>query len=355
MALSDLISLGAPNFIGVDIGLSAVRICELSHVKKNEYKLIKFSSMDLPEGAFLEDEINKRDEIVTAFKRALKSLGSANKNACIGLSGPNTIARRLNLAGGTEEEIEDQVMWESEQYIPFGIDDSTVSFHIIGANEGGGSDVMMAAVRNDILESFKEIATEVGLKVKCVDLSLFAQINIFEHVKSKILQTDTCIFIDVGAQKLSLAICKQRGMVFNKEISLGGIIFTEEIQRQMGINYVEAEDLKINGAENGKLPQEILEVIESELEVFFSEIKKTLNFYITATQDENINYCFLTGGTSLIPGFKEGLEGVLGIDVSYFNPFEVIGHNKSISQDHLEYIASCGCIAMGLAMRGSKE
>ena len=46
----------------------------------------------------------------------------------------------------------------------------------------------------------------------------------------------------------------------------------------MGVNYYEAEDLKINGDESGNLPEEILEIIDDVVESFFAEIKKTKYF-----------------------------------------------------------------------------
>ena len=49
----------------------------------------------------------------------------------------------------------------------------------------------------------------------------------------------------------------------------------------MGVNYYEAEDLKITVNKNGTLLEEILEIIDDVVEVFFSEIKKTIDFYVS--------------------------------------------------------------------------
>ena len=38
--------------------------------------------------------------------------------------------------------------------------------------------------------------------------------------------------------------------VLTKDIPIGGVLLTEEIQRTMGVSYEEAEDLKINGDDN---------------------------------------------------------------------------------------------------------
>ena len=141
-------------------------------------------------------------------------------------------------------------------------------------------------------------------------------------------------------------------IAFSKEINVGGVMITEEIQRQMGVNYYEAEDLKITGDENGNLPEEILEIIDDVVESFFSEIKKTIDFYVSSTSDESLVGCLVTGGSALIPGIIEGLEALLGVDVSVLNPFDKIGYNaKNIDEEMINEIAYKGVEVIGLAMR----
>ena len=353
--ITENLSLGPKNLIGLDIGLSAVKVVELIETKKNFFKLQSFASSELPEGTMIEDEIHRPDEVISAIKTAIAAAGIKNKNVCIGISGPNTMAKRLQIAAGSPEEVEDQVMWESEQYIPFGVDDSTVSFHVLGDNPGGGTDVIVAAARDDIVESFKNLAIEAGLKVKMVDLDILAMCNLFEnfifHKHGEI--EHPVILFDFGSQTTNLIIYKAGSLTFSKEMNIGGGLITEEIQRQMGVSYHEAEDLKRMGDENGNIPEEILNIINQSLETFYSEIKKTLNFYLTASPEENLTQSYITGGTSLVPGLMEGLQENLGIGVEYLNPFDVIDFSeKKFSKDILSHIATQGSIALGLAMRG---
>ena len=141
-------------------------------------------------------------------------------------------------------------------------------------------------------------------------------------------------------------------VVFAKEINMGGVNITEEIQRRMGINYYEAEDLKITGDENGNLPEEILEIIDEVVVLFFSEVKKTLDFYISSTSDESLGGCCVTGGGGLMPGILEGLEALVGVDVSILNPFDRVEYNKkNFSEKEISEIVYKGVGAIGLAMR----
>jgi len=355
----DKFGIGNRKVIGIDIGLSAVKIAELTGDYQNEkYVLNRYKSLPLPEGAIIEDEIQKREEIIEIIREGIEELGLKTESACLGLAGPNTVARKLQLAGGSEEEIEDQVMWEAEQYLPFEIDDSKISFHIMGENEGGGVDVIVAAIRGDVLDSYKELVEEADVKVKIADLGVIAIVNMFEMLHDYDADdegqtgTDTYLLLDFGAQKTQFVIYK-RGMInFTKEINVGGVMITEEIQRQLGVTYDEAEDLKIRGDEGGNLPEEIVGIIDDVVEMFFSEIKKTIDFYQSSSSDESMDGCVVTGGGVLIPGLVEGLEALLGVEVSVLNPFEKITYNsKNISEEEINEIAYRGVTVLGLALR----
>lgn len=353
-AVGDLFQVGPKGLIGIDIGLSAIKFAEVSQLSDGSYKINRFTSVDLPEGTIIEDEIQKEDELIKALQEGLSNLGSSNKFACIGLSGPNTLIKRLQLAGGSLEEIEDQVTWETEQYLPFPIDEGNISFSIVGENQGGGVDVIIGAAKKSIVGTFKEIVERVNLKVKIVDMSAAATLNVMENVFGETVKVKgkTWIMMDIGAQKTHFMIYKGGVLVFFKEINIGGLTITEEIQRQMGVNYNEAESLKISGDGSGNIPEEIVELINQVLDSFFSELKKTLDFWISSTSEESFDGCILTGGSAQLPGFPEALQELLETEVQILNPFSAMTYNKNnIGEEEINDIAFKGVCAIGLAMR----
>lgn len=345
--------VGPKGIIGIDIGISAIKFAEM--VETNEgYKLNRFAIVDLPEAAIIEDEIHKEDDILKALQKGIKELDSSNKFVAISVSGPNTVIKKLQLPGGTMEEIEDNVMWEIEQYLPYSIDEANVSFSILGENQGGGVDVITGSAKKTLVNSFKELVERLNLKVKIVDLGIAAAMNVFEYTQENEISENgsVWIFLDIGGQKTELIIYKNGVMIFSKEISMGGLTITEEIQRQMGVNYQEAESLKVDGDGNGSFPEEIVEIINQVLDSFFTEIKKTIDFWISSTSEEKFAGCYITGGSSVINGLNDALQEVLDTEVHILNPFNRIAFNtKNIDESLIDIIASRGVVAMGLAMR----
>ncbi len=350
--LSELFQGSTSSVVGIDIGLSSIKIAEVSKVS-NGFKINKFLSYPLPEGVIIEDEIQKEDELIETLQKAIKKFSPSYKIASIGIFGPSAVLKKLQLAGGSVEEVEDQVMWEIEQYLPFPAEDGNIGFHILGENRGGGVDVIVGAAKKSVISAFKSVVESSGLKVKIADMGAAAFLNVFELVyKNKLSDENSYVILDLGAQKTTLIIYKGKVLSFYKEINIGGVTITEEIQRQMGVNYQEAEELKINGDGSGNIPEEILGIINQVLETLFSEIKKTLEFYASSSVDENFEFTVISGGGALIDGLTDALSELIGTPVEILNPLSAMSYNQSrIEEAQLNIITYTGVVALGLAMR----
>ena len=349
----DLINKINPGSVfGIDIGAHSIKVCEVSG-SSGKVKVERLGIFTLSEAAIIEDEIQKPSEISAGILEAMKRANIKSKVACLGLFGPNTMTKRLNTPEGSKEEIEDHVLWEAEQYITFGADDSTIDFHIIGENEGGGKDTLVAAAKNDLITSYSEVLKEAKVQAKLIDLNVLALSNVFEEFAGNELEeySKGTLLLDFGAQTTKVVVYKRGGPIFTKEIPVGGMLITEEIQRQMGVSYEEAEDLKTSVDDNGNLPEEILSIINVQLDQQIAEIRKNINFYVTQGSAEKVNYCFVTGGSSLLPGLVEKLSASAGIPVEPLNIFSRIKiDERKLSQD-IQRIASISPVVVGLAMR----
>lgn len=345
--------LNPGSIVGLDIGAHSIKVCEVSG-SPGKFKLERFGIFTLSEAVLIEDEIQKPSEISEGVLLALQQANIKSKIVCLGLFGPNTMTKRLNTPEGTKEEIEDHVLWEAEQYITFGADDSQIDFFIVGENEGGGKDALVAAAKNDVIDSFCDLLKdEAKITVKLVDLNVIALSNVFEEVAGDDLEeySQGTLLLDFGAQSTKIVVYKRGGPIFTKEIPIGGGLITEEIQRQMGVSYEEAEDLKTTPDDNGNLPEEILNIINYQVDQQIAEVRKNINFYVTQGSAERVSYCFVTGGSSLLPGLIDKLSVVAGIPVERLDVFSAFKVNDQRINQDLDQLAAISPTVIGLAMR----
>ena len=347
------LGLGSKGLLGIDIGSSSIKICELSG-GESSYKLTKFAIRPLPEGSFFEDEIQKADEIIEVIEHLIEEVQPKSTFVCMGIWGPNVISKRMQVAMASVEEIGDQVTWEIEQYLPFDIDDATTSFYLVGENSVGGADVLISAAKTELLENFRTLIEDAGLKVKVIDCNQFAIANVFSYVHEKELKEikTPLLLLEIGANSINLIVFREGSVVFTRELPIGGQIVTNEVQKAMGLSYEEAEELKVNGDQSGNLPEEIVNIVNSSFDLFLTEIKRALDFYISSNDESSFQYCYITGGSSRLPGLVERLSKELSLEVLFFNPFDRIDVKSGrFDENSLSVISSVGVSVLGLAMR----
>lgn len=345
---------GGGRLIGLDVGQSSVKVVEAQKSGKG-FEVVGFSSRQLLEGTIIGDTIHDKDNLVSAVGEAVRSGGFSTKNVGLNVSGPSVVVKRLKLAGGTREEIEDQIFWESEQYIPFDPEDAYISFYMIGEDEAGGVDVVLTAAERTVVDTMRGVVEEAGLKVKLVSPNYIAVANVFELVRRDRDLGESWLIVNIGGQTTDVVIHSLGGVSFTKEIEFGGLMVTEEIQRQMGVTHKEAEDLKTTTDENGNLPEEVFDIVGGVLESYFMEIKKTIDVYNETVSDKSFSGCYLTGGGVKLPNVQAGFKDFVSGEVQVLDPFKGgVGHGRlKCSDEQLESISLRGVSALGLAMMES--
>lgn len=337
---------------GLDIGAHSVKVCELSG-SPGKFKIERFGVFPLAEAALIEDEIQKPSDIITGVLEAKAAAGIKSRVVILGMFGPNTMTKRLNVPDGTAEEIEDHVLFEAEQYITFGADESQIDFHVLDNGKDEVKEAFVAAAKTDVVDGYIELLKECKLEVRIVDLNVIALSNLFEEVYADDMEeyNQGTLIIDCGAQSTKIIVYRRGGPIFTKELPIGGGLITEEIQRQMGVSYVEAEDLKTSIS---TLPEEILNIIDAQIDAQVAEIKKNINFYISQGSTDKVNHIFVTGGSSLLPSFIEKLEVAAGVATKRLDVFSKLKLNDKRIQLNQEQLAAISPVVIGLAMRKGK-
>ena len=341
--------------IGVDIGSSSVKIVSLKKDNSGKFSLDCFGEYPLPPEAIVDGSVMNTGSVVDAIKENLLENRIQAKSANISVSGNAVIIKRIQLQRMSFDELEEQIRWEAEQYIPYDIADVNIDVQIIDEDEDSDQmDVLLVAARKDLVAEKSILLQQAGLQTVLVDVDSFAISNTFSVNYET--PPGTIALVNIGATATNIHILRNGNSVFTRDITLGGNQFTEEIQRTLNISYEEAEKLKVGeGSEEGQntvIPHEIQSILHSVCENVATEIQKTIDFYLSTSPDGYIDQIFLSGGGALTPGMQRGISQTTGIYTALLDPFRNISvAQRDIKPDFLEGDAAKYVVAIGLAMR----
>lgn len=338
------------NLVGIDIGSSSVKLVQLIH-EKDGYRLVHAAIQPLPPEAIVDNSLMDTTSITGAVKSLIQSLGIKTKDVVCSISGNAVIIRKISLPATSNEELEDQISWEAEQYIPFDINDVHLDFQIMGPDliDPSKMQVLLVASKKDITEDYISLFTESGLHLNILDVDAFALQNCYEI--NNLQLEEVVALVNIGANTININVVKDGHSLFTRDIQIGGSRYNIEIQKQFGVNAEESEKMKLLSAYHINSP--VGELINRINENIAQEIRRSVDFYnSSASGDERVIKACITGGCSKVHGLQEIISARLGLEVEYLNPFGRLKHpEKDFDPEYLKEIAPLMSICVGLAIR----
>lgn len=344
---------GQSAVLGVDISTAAVKLLELSQ-SGSRYKVESYAVSPLPLDAVVDRSITDVEVIANAVKVAVKQSGTKTKQACVAVSGSSIMTKIISMpASLSEDEMEDQILVEADQYVPYSLNEVNLDFDVQGATEGNPEmvDVLLAASRRENVEDRVEALALAGLKASIVDVEAFAMENAYSELSDQIPGANdqqTVAIVDLGATMSTMNVVHNSRSVYTREQSFGGKQLTEEIQRRYGLSYEEAGLAK----KHGGLPDNyVSEVLDPFKKAVIQQISRSLQFFTSSSSNKAVDRIILAGGCASIEGLDKLVEEDLGIAAFIANPFVNMALSNKVKPQSLSNDAPSMMIACGLALR----
>lgn len=339
--------------LGIDISSAAIKLLELSKVGAR-YRVESYAVAPLPQDAVIDKNIANIEVIAEAIRVALKQSGSKLKQASVAVSGSSVMTKVIPMpASLTDDEMEEQIVVEADQYVPYSLDEVNFDFEVQGENENNPEmvNVLLAASRKEIIEDRIGVLAKAGLIAKIVDIEAFAMENAFALLIDQLpdaIEGQTIAMVDIGSTMTALNVLYNCHTVYTREQSFGGRQLTEEIQRRYGLTYEEAGLAK----KVGGLPDNYtVDVLEPFKRAMVQQIQRSLQFFVSSSANRRIDGIILAGGCASISGVDKLVQQTIGVPTYIANPFINMALSNKVKPQALSNDASAMMIACGLALR----
>ena len=336
--------------VGIDIGSSSVKVVQLKD-NKGSFQLQNVGIFPSPPEAIVDNTLMDSSSIATVIKNLVASLDIKIKDVVCSISGNSVIIRKIVLPAMPQEDLEDQILWEAEQYIPFDINDVNMDFQILSPDSHDPSkmNVLLVASKKDIINDYVAVFSEAGMRLSVVDVDSFAVQNAFE-ANHDYSSEDVIALVNIGASVMNINVIKDSITLFTRDVQMGGNLYSEEIQKQIGLSSEDAEIGKLLAVESMNEP--LRNVILKVNETITQEIGRSLDYYNSTASDERISRVFVSGGCSKVYNLINTIAEKNSLPVEKLNPFAKLKYNeKDFDPEYLEEIAPFMAVPVGLAIR----
>lgn len=351
-------SIFPKTLVGLDIGVSGIKAVELGFGKRTS--LIGYNRISIPwESVSPEGTIKDDGAVVSALEKLFLSKSFSTREVSVGLFGNSVLSKPISMPTMSHKDMEEQIYWEAEQYIPFNIEECSIDFAVVGntvqqvvAGAESSVQVLLVAVKNDYIQSFSSVIERAGLKPKVIDYQAFALGNAFEFSYQDELKElnsgETDLVVDFGAGSTKLSFVEKENTVFTTKLSACGSGYSQLISERLGEGFEQGEAIKLAEPESPLVSP----IIQDYNAYLVSEIQKNTDVFFSQSGDRVLRKIFFCGGASRTPGLIPLLNEKYPEQVEPLNPLKNLVVNRSESNRRMLDDFSClGTVALGLALR----
>ena len=349
-SLGSFIPRRTGSFLAVDIGSSSVKIVETDGSAGN-IRLVTAGIAPLPPTAVQNNIIQEPTEVAATIRDLVKKTGARATQVITAVPGPAVMIKKVLLANpGDDSHLEQQILMEAGSAIPENLENVTLDYQVLGYTEREELEVLLVAVKKDILNSYTQVIRDAGLNPTIVDVDYFALENMFE-LNYEVDENRVIGLVNIGARYCSINILRGGRSSFTGDIPVGGAEFSDVLMRTLGISAEEAELVKSGGSAQTLSRDQIDAALTPAVQFLVDEIHRALSFYWRSDAEEPLSAVYLSGGTAATEGLAAQLSERLETPVELANPLERVTLARGIDADFVKQNAAALAVTIGLAAR----
>jgi type IV pilus assembly protein PilM len=344
----------------LNLGSQRLGLARFNAGAKGTLTLTSYGLTDL--GGDPATESARGPQLAAGLKSVASQLKASKEPVRYAISGQPVLSKFVKPPPLAPDKMDEVIGFEAQQAIPFPINE--VCWHYQRVNKDGGlgdTEVVIAAVKKDLLEEINNAVEAVPLTTEGVDIAPLALYNAFAFNYPDL--TQPALLIDLGSRTVNLLYIEPGGRFFFRTINnAGGAAVTSSIAKEFGIDFNEAEERKISQgfvALTGYADHEdpdlaaLSKVIRNALTRTHGEIVRTTNLYRSQQGGSAPELVFLAGGGASLPYAKEFFEEKLNLPVEYFDALRNVQLGPKVSAESVAADRHSLGELVGLALRGA--
>jgi type IV pilus assembly protein PilM len=306
------------------------------------------------------NETARNAEIAVLLREMLQELGIKGGAVNYATAAQSVFARFVELPAIEEEKIERIIAFEAQQNVPFPIDEVVWDYQLVGAGAGEQIQVVLVAIKEDLLERVNAAVESTGLRTSVVCVAMMALYNAFRYNYGDL--PGCSLLVDIGARITNL-LFMEPGRIFSRSVSIGGASVSSAIAKEFNESFAAAELRKkrhdlvgLSDAPAGDGDPEIARVskiVRSTMGRLQAEVMRSISHYHSQQKGNLPDRVYLCGGTVGTPNLREFFQEKLQLPVEFFNPLRNIAIEETVDAAEAARSAHVLGEVTGLALRSA--
>ena len=348
--------LNVKSFLAADFGAATLKVAEFEPNEAGGLRLRQYGFRALGQEGLQES--TREAALQKALQELLTSGGFESKFINVCAPGFHVFSKFVKLPPVDTSKVTQIIQYEAQQNVPFPLEEVVWDYQILGAAPTGELEVLLVAIKSDIVEGLFRTSEAAGTKLSLVDVSPAALANAFRYNYGDL---EGCsMLLDIGAKTSNLLFFDKEN-VYARGINIGANSITADFAKESKLGYDDAESTKIaqgfvslGGAyEEPDDPQQqaISKIARQVMTRLHIQVNQTIQFYRGQQGGAAPVRLFLSGGASTMPYTAQFFAEKLNTPVEYFNPLRNVQIDPAVNIEELAKIGHQMGELVGLGLR----
>ena len=179
-------------------------------------RALKSVAAELPESVSVKDA----DSLGSFVRQVLSSARIRTTSVIVDIPRDQAVLNTMSLPAADIDDLAGMVQLQIAKELPFPLDDAVVDFAVAQQDSAANSaDVLVAAVRFEVLGFYKAVCEQAGLKLDRVGLRPFANMVAVNEMLGE-QASGRIMFVDVGPSLTEIGIIRDGVLVFSRAASV---------------------------------------------------------------------------------------------------------------------------------------
>lgn len=276
------------------------------------------------------------------IRRTLDQEGISTKNAIVDIPRDQAILKTLMLPVGQPDELPGMVEIQIAKELPFPVNEAVIDFAVGTAAEGEVTgEVLVAAIRCEVLEQYEATFASAGLKLARIGLRPYAnKVSVCELLKHAM--PERVLFIDVRPTFMEIDVLRQSALVFSRSAS---VMIPKEFQESSIFSISRSEapggtEAGSVGRESGPAAIAVDEVVHS----LVLEVTRSIEAYRAGDPGASIDHVVIGGAVGVEEALGEAIAKQLDLTTESYNPASTFGWEPDEGAEASAFAASLGLV-----------
>jgi type IV pilus assembly protein PilM len=348
--------LNTKSFLAVDFGAGTLKLAEFEINEAGGLRLKQYALKSL--GAEGAQETAREALVLKTLQELIAERAIKSKTVNVCAPGFHVFSKFVKLPPVDASKVTQIIEYEAKSNVPFPLEEVVWDYQIIGSTPGGELEVLLVAIKADIVEGLFRVTETAGLRLQLADVSPAALCNAFRYNYGEL--EDCTMLLDIGA-KTSNLLFFEKGKVFSRSINLGANSITQDFANESKKKFDVAEKTKISegfvslgGAYEEPENQDqaaISKIARQFMTRLHIQVNQTMQFYRGQQGGSAPARLFLSGGASIMPYTAQFFAEKINVPVEYFNPLRNVQIDPAINLEELARVAHSLGEVVGLGLR----